>query len=325
MRAQIIGTGAYLPAKVVTNVDLEKIVETTDAWINDRTGIRSRHVAAEGETTSDMCAAAARQACAQAGVKPEDVDLIVVGTVTPDMPLPSCAALVQAKLGARKAFAFDVLAACAGSIYGLAVAEKFVVTGQSKRALVIGAELLTRIVDWQDRNTCVLFGDAAGAMLLGPGDGPSGILSTHLHSDGNYAGILKIPAGGSAQPASAETVAARGHYVKMQGKEVFKFAVRALEDVCREALAANGLSPGDVQHVVMHQANLRILEAVVKRLEIPIERCVINIDRYANTSSASVPITLDEANRSGRLRPGDTVLMAAIGGGIAWGAAVVRW
>ena len=325
MRARIVGTGSYVPQKVLTNKDLEALVDTTDAWITERTGIRERRMAAPGEATSDMCVEAARRACALAGVRPEDVDLIIVGTISPDLPMPSCAVLVQAKLGAKKAFAFDVSAACAGSLYALSIAEKFLRTGQCKLALVLGSELLTRIVDWTDRNTCVLFGDAAGAMVLTAESGERGILSTHLHSDGTQADILKIPGGGSANPTTAATVAAREHYVKMQGKEVYKFAVRALEDVSREALAANGLAPSDVTHVIAHQANLRILEAVLKRLDIPMERAVTNIARYGNTSSASVPMTLDEASRGGKLKEGDLILMMAIGAGMAWGSAIVRW
>jgi 3-oxoacyl-[acyl-carrier-protein] synthase III len=327
-RARIIGTGGYAPEKRLTNADLSKIVDTSDEWIRDRTGIRSRHVAADGETTSDMAVMAAKRALKLAGIRPEDLDLIVMGTISGDMPMPACAAFVQAKLGAKGAAAFDVSAACAGSLYAMSIAEKFIRLGEARFALVIGAELLTRIVDWNDRNTCVLFGDAAGALILAPtdpADADRGILSTHLHTDGNQIPILNIPAGGSLNPTTEETVKAGMHLVKMQGKEVFKHAVRHLEEVSREALAAHAITPDQVDHVVAHQANLRILEAVLKRLGIPMEKAVTNIDEYGNTSSASLPMTIDEANRDGRMKPGDLVLMMAIGAGLAWGSALVRW
>jgi len=325
-RTQIIGTGAYAPEKVVTNADLEKIVETSDAWITERTGIRERRVAADGEQTSDMAVRAAQRALEMAGVRAEDLDLIIVGTVTPDMPLPSCASFVQAKLGAKKAFAFDVLAACAGSLYAMSVADQFIRTGAVKRALIVGVELLTRIVDWEDRNSCVLFGDGAGAMVLAPSvDGERGILSTHLHTDGTLAGILNIPGGGSLHPQSKEVVEKKLHKVHMSGKDVYKVAVRALPEAALEALAHNGMTAKDVTHVIAHQANLRIIESVMDRLELPLERCWLNIDRYGNTSSASLPTTLDEANRAGRLKQGDVIAMMAIGAGMAWGSALVRW
>ncbi len=324
-RARIIGTGGYAPEKVLTNDDLAKIVDTSDAWIRERTGIRRRHVAAEDETTSDMAVVASKRALKMAGVRPEELGLIVMGTISPDMPMPACATFVQKKLGAHRAIAFDLSAACAGSLYGLSIAEKFIRAGEVRHALVIGAELLTRIVDWTDRNTCVLFGDAAGAMVLTAGDEERGVLSTHLHTDGRQAEILCIPGGGSLHPQSKEVVEQGLQYVKMQGREVFKHAVRNLEEASREALTHNGLTPGDIQHVVAHQANIRILEAVLKRLEIPMEKAVLNIEEYGNTSSASLPMTLDQANREGRLKPGDLILMMAIGAGLAWGSAVVRW
>jgi len=324
--AQIIGTGSYAPAQVITNKDLEKIVDTSDEWITERTGIKERRKAAPGEATSDMAVAAAREALAMAGVRPEQVDLIVVGTITPDMPMPSCAAFVQAKLGAVKAFAFDVAAACAGAIYALSVAEQFIRTGKVKRALVIGADLFTQIVNWADRNTCVLFGDGAGAMVLAPAEEPErGILSTHLRTDGTQADILAIPGGGSKEPVTEESLRAQRNKVVMNGREVFKCAVRALTDITQEALSANGLKAAQVDHVIVHQANSRILEAVMQRLEVPLEKCWINLDRYGNTSAASLPIALDEALRSGRIKRGDLVAMMAIGSGMTWGAAMVRW
>ncbi len=325
-RSQIIGTGSYAPEKVLTNADLEKLVDTTDAWITERTGIRERRVAAPDEATSDMAVQAARRALEMAGVRPEELELIVVGTVSPDMPMPSCAALVQAKLGAKRAFAFDVAAACAGGLYALTVADQFLRTGQVKRALVIGAELFSRMVNWEDRNTCVLFGDGAGAMVLAPTeDEERGLLSSHLHTDGTLADILCIPGGGTRKSFSEEVLRDKLHTLHMNGREVFKFAVRALADSTHEALAANGLEPRDVTHVIAHQANLRILEAVLQRLELPLEKCWLNLREYGNTSAASLPMTLDEANRAGRLKEGDVVAMMAIGAGMTWGSAVMRW
>lgn len=324
-KSQILGTGSYVPQKILTNHDLEKMVDTTDQWIVERTGIRERRIAAPDEASSDMAAAAGRKALEMAGVKPEEVDLLIVGTISPDMPLPSCAAFVQAKLGLERAAAFDISAACAGSLYGLSIADKFISAGQHQRVLVIGVELLSRLVDWTDRNSCVLFGDAAGAMLVGPSQGERGILSTHLHSDGRLAEILCIPGGGSRHPTSEATVKERLHYVHMNGREVYKVAVRSLSDAFAEALAFNGLRPGDLQHVVAHQANLRILEAVLKRFDIPMSRCWLNLEKYGNTSTASLPMTLDEANRAGGLKAGDLIGMMAIGGGMAWGSGIVRW
>ncbi len=327
-RSRIIGTGTYLPEKVLTNADLatQLGIETTDAWIRERTGIGARRVAAPAEATSDMSTKAARQALELAGIAAKDLDMIIVGTITPDMPFPSAAAFVQAKLGATKAACFDVSAACAGSLYALSIADQFIRTGSMKYVLVIGAELLTRIVDWKDRATCVLFGDAAGAMVLGPEPREDrGILSTHLHTDGTQTGILCIPGGGSAKPFSQEVLDKREQFVTMQGREVYKIAVRALEAVSREALNRNGYRTQDVVHVIAHQANLRILEAVMKRLEIPLSKCHLNIEWVGNTSSASVPLTLDQANRQGALKDGDLVLMMAIGAGMSWGSALVRW
>jgi len=325
-KTQIIGTGAYAPEKVITNKDLEKIVDTTDQWIRERTGIQERRAAAEGEQTSDMAVKASIRALEMANTRPEDLDMIVVGTISPDMPMPSCAVFVQAKLGAKKAFAFDLSAACAGSLYALAIADQYIRTGSAKRVLIVGVELLTRIIDWEDRNTCVLFGDAAGAMVLAPSaDDARGVLSVQLHSDGTLADILCLPGGGSKYPLSEEVLQQKLHKVSMQGREVYKAAVRSLSEVMMEALAANKLTPNQITHVISHQANIRILESVMERLGIPMEKCWVNIQRYGNTSSASVPMTLDEANRAGRLNPGDIIAMMAIGAGIAWGGAIVRW
>lgn len=325
-RTQIIGTGSYVPEKVVTNKDLEKIVETSDEWITERTGIKERRMAAEGEVTSDMALKASVRALEMARTRPEELDAIIVGTISGDMPMPSCAAFLQHKLGAKKAFAFDVSAACAGSLYGMSIADQYIRTGNAKRVLVLGVEMLTRIVNWEDRNTCVLFGDAAGAMVLGPSESPDrGILSTHLHTDGAHTDILKIQAGSVQTPMTHEALDQKLNKVSMNGKEVFKFAVRALTDVVKEALEANHLKAGEIDHVIAHQANIRIIDAVLQRLDIPREKVWLNIEKYGNTSSASLPMTLDEANRAGRLQPGERIAMMAIGAGMAWGSAVVRW
>ncbi len=325
-RTRILGTGAYAPEKVLNNQDLEKLVATSDSWITERTGIRERRIAADGELTSDMAVKASVRALEMAHTRAEEVDMIVVGTISPDMPMPSCAAFVQYKLGAKNAFAFDVSAACAGSLYALAIADQFVQTGKVRRALIIGVELLSRLIDWTDRNTCVLFGDAAGAMVVGPSDDPDrGVLSTHLHTDGSAAETLCIPGGGSKYPQSEEVLKRKLNKVAMQGREVYRYAVRALPEVVLEALAANGMTTDSVDHIIAHQANLRIIESVMERLGIPLEKIFLNIARYGNTSSASLPITLDEANRAGWFKPGDVILMMAIGGGMAWGGAVLRW
>jgi 3-oxoacyl-[acyl-carrier-protein] synthase-3 len=326
MRSLIVGTGSYAPEKVLTNKDMEKLVATNDEWIRERTGISERHIAAEGEATSDLALKASQKALKMAGIRPEDVDLIVVGTITPDMPFPSAAAVLQSHLHNKKAFAFDVSAACAGSLYALSIADRYVATGQCRAALVVGAEILTRITDWSDRNTCILFGDAAGAMVLVPTqDANRGILSTHLHTDGSMWPMLNMPGGGSRMPLSQKVLDEKLATVKMKGSEVYKVAVRALEEVSREALAANGLQPKDVNWVIAHQANKRILDSTLDRLGIPAEKCWMNLEKYGNTSSASVPTTLDEANRAGWFKPGDLILMMAIGGGMAWGSALVRW
>ena len=302
------------------------MVSTSDDWIVQRTGIRARHIAADGEVTSDMAASAARAALAQAGTEPHELDAIIVATISADMPMPSCAVAVQAKLGARNAFALDVSAACAGSLYGLNLADGLIRTGKSRRVLVIGAELLSRLVDWSDRRSCVLFGDAAGAMLLGPTSDPNrGLLSAHLHSDGTAANILTIRGGGSQHPVSTAMIESGLHKIAMSGREVYKFAVSVLPDALMEAFETNGVLPSQVDHVISHQANLRIVESVLDRVGIPMAKCWTNIERYGNTSSASLPLSLDEANRAGRLREGDLVAMMAIGAGMAWGSALLRW
>jgi 3-oxoacyl-[acyl-carrier-protein] synthase-3 len=325
-RTVILGTGAAAPKNVLTNQDLESIVETSDEWIATRTGIKSRHIAEDGETTSTLATEAALRSLEMAGVKPEEVDMIVVGTTSPDMIMPNTGALVQKNLGASRAFGFDVYAACSGFVYALTIADKFIKESPGKKALAIGSELLSSITDWQDRNTCVLFGDAAGAVLLsGSSDGDRGILSTHLHSDGCLWELLYIPGGGCVYPPSAEMAEKRDYCIRMHGNEVYKHAVRSMADVAREAMRANDLEPEDVDLFIPHQANIRIMNKVAERLKIPTDRVYMNIERYGNTSSASIPVALDEANRSGRLKRGDLVLLDAFGGGFTWGAIMIRW
>jgi len=316
--SRIIGTGGYLPARVLTNHDLERMVDTTDEWIYTRTGIRERHIAAEGEATSDLALAASRNAIASAGLAPRDIDLIVVATTTPDMVFPSTACILQSKLGIRNCPAFDVQAVCSGFIYGLATADQFLRSGQYRHALVVGAEVYSRILDWKDRSTCVLFGDGAGAVVLGAADAP-GILSTHLHADGSYAGLLQVPGTVCGGKVSGRP------FVHMDGQSVFKFAVRVLDDIVEEALAANGLQKADIDWLIPHQANIRIIQATAKKLGMSMEKVVVTVDRHANTSAASIPLALDEAVRDGRIRSGQRLLLEGVGGGFTWGAVLVRW
>jgi 3-oxoacyl-[acyl-carrier-protein] synthase-3 len=327
VRSRIIGTGRGIPERRLTNHDLEQMVDTSDAWISERTGIRERRILEKSLATSDLATLAARNACEAAGISPSSIDCIIVGTVTPDCPFPATATFVQKKLGAAAGgAAFDVSAACAGFLYGLSVGDAFISRGQFKRVLVIGVEILSRIIDWTDRNTCVLFGDGAGAVILGPdGDGERGVLSTHLYADGNFAEFLYIPAGGTKEPLTAENMAARQQYVKMNGREIFKLGVRNMAAASKVALDANGLRPDDVNWVFAHQANLRIIEGVAERVSIPLERFFLNIERYGNTSSASLPIALDEAARGNKLKAGDVLLFTALGGGLAWASAAVKW
>jgi 3-oxoacyl-[acyl-carrier-protein] synthase-3 len=321
----IAALGSYLPEKVLTNADLEKMVDTSNEWIVTRTGICERHIAAPEEATSDLAVKAARQALAKANFPAEDLDLIVVATVTPDMFFPSTASLVQGALGAKRAGAFDLAVGCTGFIYGLVMASSIIATGGVESVLLIGAECLSRITDWEDRSTCVLFGDAAGAALLRPAEPGRGLLSFVLGNDASGADYLKIAAGGSRLPASLATVEARQHYLYMEGSEVFKFAVRIMEEAALEALQRAGLSIDDVSLLIPHQANIRIIDAAARRLKLSQDQVWRNVDRYGNTSAATIPVALNEAMEAGRIKSGDIVVCVSFGAGLSWAAAVLRW
>ena len=324
-RAQIVGIGAYAPKRILTNYDLERMVETSDEWIVQRTGIRERHIADETEAASDLGWKAAQQALDRAGVERDEVELIVVGTTTGDMAFPTTANLLQHQLGCRNAGSMDLYAACTGSIYSLSVGAQYVQTGKYRTVLCVGAECLSKITDYTDRGTCILLADAAGAVVLRPAVGESGIIDTDLYSDGRHGDLLFQPAGGSRSPASHETVERGQHFAKMKGNEVFKVAVRMFEECAQRILERNGLTTDDIDLFVPHQANLRIIEAAVKRMHLPMERVMVNVDRYGNTGAASVYVALDEALAAKRIKPGDLVLLAAFGGGFTWGAVLLRW
>jgi 3-oxoacyl-[acyl-carrier-protein] synthase-3 len=323
--AGILGTGTALPEKIITNHDLEKIVETSDRWITERTGIKERRQAAPEETTSSLSVMASRKALEMAGLKPLDLDLIICSTISPDMPLPSTASFIQRELGAPDCCAFDLAAACSGFLFGMTVAEQFIKTGKARHVLVVGAELLSRYLDYQDRATCVIFGDGVAAGVLGAVESPSGILAAEMHTNGTFADHLFIPAGGTAKPASCETVQARDHFIKMRGNELFKVAVRSLEEVSRRVMQQSNVCAEQLALFIPHQANQRITDAVQQRLGLPPEKVYTNISRVGNTSSASIPICLDECVRSGRIKKGDLILMSAFGAGVTWGAVLMRW
>ena len=324
-KVRFAGLGSYVPEKVLTNADWETMLDTSDTWIRERTGIRERHVASREETTALMAADASKQALAEAGLGAADVDTIIVATATPDRLLPSVACDLQALLGASNAQAFDVQAACSGWLYGLVVGEGMIASGAGERVLVIGAEKLTSIMDWTDRSTAVLFGDAAGAALLTKSDGTSGILSSYLKSDGTLAELLWRPGGGTIHPPSEQMIQDHSYFIKMAGREVFKNAVRSMADAASRALERAGIAGEDVDLLVPHQANLRIIEATANHAHIPMERVYVNVDRFGNTSSASIPLALDEARRCGRLQPGMNVLLVTFGAGFTWGAMVLKW
>lgn len=320
----MLGTGSHMPEKILTNADLEKIVQTSDDWITTRTGIKQRHIADEHTATSDIAIIAARKALAEANIDPKDLDAIIVATVTPDMAFPSTACFVQKGLGAANATAFDIAAACSGFIFGLSMVKALIENGTYKYVLLIGAETLSKITDWTDRNTCVLFGDGAGAMVLGRTEQPTSILSVYTASDGRYDTLLYLPAGGSRHPATHETVDGKLHCLKMEGKEVFKVAVTKMSDAVQKALDLAALKCDDIKLFIPHQANLRIIEAIAKRLDIAVEKVFVNLHKYGNMSSATVIVALDEARREGRVKPGDVIEMVAFGGGFTWGAAILR-
>lgn len=321
----ITGTGMYVPDRVLTNADLASMVDTSDEWIVERTGIRERRIAASDQASSDLALIACRRALAMADVDPADVDQIILATTTPDRILPSCACTLQQKLGARRAAAYDMFAACTGFVFGLGIGRGLVGARIADTVLVVGVETLSRIVDYTDRNTCVLFGDGAGAAVLQACEPGIGIHATEMHSDGELGEVLEVPAGISRNPASQATLAAHEHFIKMQGKKLYPFAVRSMEDATRRCAETAGWAPSDIDLLIPHQANLRIIEAVRERLGLPAEKVYVNIERYGNTSSASIPIALDECVRSGRLLPGHKLGLAAFGGGATWGASTMTW
>lgn len=321
----ITGTGSYVPEKILSNADLERMVETSDEWILARTGIRERRIAESTQTTSDMAAEAAKAALDNAGVRADDVDLIIVATVTPDMFFPSTACFVQTKIGAQRAVCFDVSAACSGFLYAVEVGRQFVANGTFQTVLVIGAEKLSTIVDWTDRNTCVLFGDGAGAAVLQHRPGSRGILASHMGSDGSYAEILQIPGGGCKFPVTAENAHERLNSIKMNGKETYKQAVTSMLSAAHTVLEKSGVQPAELACVIPHQANVRIIEAIADRMKLSLEKFMINLDRFGNTSAAAVAIALDEANRTGRMKRGEHVLLVVFGGGLTWAGSVIEW
>jgi len=326
IRAKILGTGAAVPKKVLTNADLEKLVETSDEWITSRTGIRERHIVSEGEHFSDLCTRAGELALKRAHVKPEDVDMILVGTISGDMPFPATSCLVQRNLGATRAAASDVGAACVGFLYALHLADGLIQAGKAQNVLVIGGEILSRYVDWTDRNTCVLFGDGAGAVLLQATKGDHGILGSMMKSNGAYHDFICMPGGGSDHPANdPKSIEARLPFIKMKGNETFRVAVKAMADVSTELLTEQGFTQEQVNLFIPHQANLRIIDAVGERLRIDASKVYKNVDRYGNTSAASIPIALDECVREGRIHDGDMVLLTAFGAGLVWGSVLLRW
>jgi 3-oxoacyl-[acyl-carrier-protein] synthase III len=318
IHTRIIGTGSYLPEKILTNTDLVELVDTSDEWIQQRTGIRQRHIAADNETTSDLAFKASQRALEMAGIAPDKLDLIIVATTTPDMVFPGTACLLQAKLGVKGMPAFDVQAVCSGFVYALATADQFMRSGQYEHILVVGAEIYSRILDWQDRGTCVLFGDGAGAVVLKRSTEP-GILAARLHADGSHAGILSVPGSVCGGKISGRPL------LQMDGTAVFKFAVKVLEEVALETLTAAGLQKSDIDWLIPHQANIRIIQATAKKLGLSMERVITTVDRHANTSAASVPLALDEAVRDGRIKPGQHVMLEGVGGGFTWGAVLIKW
>ena len=324
-RASITGIGSYLPDKVLTNYDLEKMVDTTNDWIIQRTGIKERRIVENGVTTSDIATQASLRAMEDAGVSPKDLDMIITSTITPDHIFPSTSCYIQQKIGATRACAFDILAACAGFIYAMSIGQSFINSGAMKTVLVVGAECLSKITDYTDRSTCVLFGDGAGAVIIQRNPVKHEILSSILAADGSEADVLIMPGGGARNPASLKSVQQRLHYIQFKGKEVFKLAINNITNLILETTRENGLTLDDIDLIIPHQSNLRIIEATMEKLGLPMEKAFVNIDKYGNTSSASVPIAMDEARKQGRLRKGNIVMLVAFGGGLTWGSSVIRW
>ena len=325
LKSRITGTGSYVPSAVITNADLEKKIDTSDEWIIERTGIRERRIARDSEAASDLGLKAAKRAMKDAGVKPADIDMVIVATMSGDMPMPSTASILQHKLGIHHAGAFDINAACSGFLYGLSVADNIVKSGASRKLLLVGVEVNSKFLDWKDRATCVLFGDGAGAVVMEPTRGKSGILSTRLFSDGSMWDYVCLPGGGSKHPPSADTLRNGLHYIKMRGNETFKVAVRTLEKLVVQTLDENNIKPSELAMLIPHQANLRIISATAKRLKLPMNKVAVNLEKYGNTSSASIPMVLDEVVRAGKIKKGEYVLLEAFGGGLTWASALIRW
>lgn len=324
-RSRIMSTGSYAPENIVTNYDLEKIVDTTDEWITERTGIKERRIVNGAQAASDLAYEAASVALKRAHLKAKEIDLIIVATVTGDMPFPSTACILQSKLGAKNCAAFDLNAACSGFLYGLHIADGLIKSGLHKRILLVGTEVISKFTDWQDRKTCILFGDGAGAVVIEGTTEKRGIFSSHIYSNGNLSELINIPGGGSRHPCSKDSIFKKLHYMKMKGNETFKVAVRTLEELAMRTLEINNLKSSQLALLISHQANLRIIQATAKRLDLPMEKVFINIDKYGNTSAASIPLALDEAVQSGRIKDGDYILMEAFGGGLTWASALIRW
>jgi 3-oxoacyl-[acyl-carrier-protein] synthase-3 len=325
LKSRITGTGSYVPSTVIANAALEKKIDTSDEWIVERTGIRERRVAGDTQAASDLGVKAAKQAMKDAGVRPEDIDMVVVATMSGDMPMPSTASIMQHKLGILNAGAFDINAACSGFVYALSVADSMVRSGSSGKLLLVGVEVNSKFLDWKDRGTCVLFGDGAGAVVMEPTRGESGILSTRLRSDGSMWDYVCLPGGGSKHPPSEDTLRNGMHYIKMKGNETFKVAVRTLEKLVVETLEEHNIKPSDLAMLIPHQANLRIISATAKRLKLPMSKVAVNLDRYGNTSSASIPMVLDEVARDGKIKKGDYILLEAFGSGLTWASALMKW
>lgn len=324
-RASITGIGSYLPSKVLTNFDLEKMVDTSDDWIIQRTGIKERRIVENGQITSDLATQASLRAMEDAGVSPQDLDMIITSTITPDHIFPSTSCFIQQKIGASRAGAFDILAACAGFIYAISIGESFVNSGAMETVLVVGAECLSKITDYTDRTTCVLFGDGAGAVIIQKSRTKHEILATNLAADGSQSDVLIMPGGGARNPASLESVQQRTHYIQFKGKEVFRLAINNITSLILETVEKNGISLQDIDLIIPHQSNYRIIEATMEKLGLPMEKAFVNIDKYGNTSSASIPIAIDEARKEGRISKGDIVMLVAFGGGLTWGASIIRW